>query len=218
MRDSPTFEFDRQLRFTDLGTSILSRFLMGRPHARRIENVEADPRFQRRDIDLIGYRALRGFERTAVEIKCDAHFGADEAMIRSAEYPYCAARTDNFAVETVSNDRTGSHGWIFGSQADMLLYYFAAIPRTLAELEAMWAVGEEFTLARLGIEADRLYVIDLNELRGWFEGVQNAYHEVAAQNQGYPTLSCLVPCRDVVNAIRHCHVIDGVYRVVAGVG
>ena len=209
---APPFEFDRQRAFTDLGTRVLSRFLMTRPRALRVENVEDDWDYQRRDIDLIWYRAIRGFERTAVEIKCDAHFGTDEALARSPDYPYYTLRTDNFAVETLSNDQAGTPGWVFGSQADMLLYYFVAIQRTLADIEMMWAAGEDFLLAHLAVEHDRLYVIDLPELRAWFEPVQHAYPEVAALNRGYRTLSRLVPCQDVVKAIRHCHVIDGVYR------
>jgi hypothetical protein len=208
------FDFGRQLRLTDIGTLILTRFLATRPGSRRIENVEADRDYQRRDIDLIWYRAIRGFERTAVEIKCDAHAGTDEALIRSPDHIYYAQRTDNFAIETVSNDTTGSPGWILGSQADMLLYYFVAIPRTAVEIEAAWSTGADRLLAGLGITGDRLYVIDLHELRGWFEGAQHQYREVAAQNPSYRTLSRLVPCQDVVQAISHCHVFDEVYHAV----
>ncbi|HEY4688335.1 MAG TPA: hypothetical protein VIK33_03415 [Anaerolineae bacterium] len=212
--DTIPFEFDRQRRLTDIGTLILSRFLAMRPGSLHIENVESDRDFQRRDIDLIWHRAIRGWERTTVEIKCDAHAGDDEALIRSARHPYYARRTDNFALETVSNDVSGSPGWVFASEADVLLYYFAAIPRTIDEIEEWWALGEEYLLATLGIVSDRLYVIDLPELRRWFEAVQGNYREVAAQNDTYRTLSRLVPCDDVVEAIRHCHVVTDVYRAV----
>jgi hypothetical protein len=214
--DSPTFDFDRQRQYTNVGTLILTRFLMSRPRSLRVENVEGDRSFQRRDIDLIWHRAIGGHERTAVEIKCDTHAGTDEQLIQSLAHPYYARRTDNFAIETISNDVSGSPGWVFGSDADVLLYYFAAIPRTLTELEALDTVGEEHVLANLGITGDRLYVIDLLELRNWFAGVQANYREVAAQNEGYRTLSRLVACQEVVDALQHCYVFDEVYRVVIG--
>lgn len=209
-----SFDFDRQRLFTDVGTLILSRFLALRPRSIRIENVEADRAFQRRDIDLIWHRAIRGWERTTVEIKCDAHAGSDEALIQSAAYPYYARRTENFAVETMSNDVSKSPGWVYGSEAEVLLYYFAAIPRTVDELTEWWTAGEEYLLANLGVEGDRLYVLDLPELRAWFTPAQETYREVAAQNDTYRTLSRLVPCRDVVSAVKHCHVLDDVYRTV----
>ena len=217
MSDAVLFEFSRQRLLTDVATLILSRFLAQRPGSLRIENVEADPEYRRRDIDLIWHRALPGRERTTVEIKCDAHAGDDEALIASPAHPYYQKRTDNFAIETVSNDVSGAPGWLFGSEADMLLYYFAAIPRTIREIEEWWTVGEEYLLATLGLAGDRLYVIDLPELSRWFAGVQSDYREIAAQNEGYRTLSRLVPCQDVVRHVRHCHVFDGVYReVLAG--
>ncbi len=216
MQKEPLFEFERQRLFTDVGTLILSRFLRTRPHSLRVENVERDPGYRRRDIDLRWHRAISGREITMVEIKCDAHAGTDDALIQSGDYPYYARRTDNLAIETVSSDATGSPGWIFGSEAEMLLYYFAAIPCTVPEIEGWLAKGEAHLLAHLGITGDRLYVIDLAELRGWFEGVQQDYREVSAQNEGYRTLSRLVPCADVVDAVRHCYVFDDVYRAVVG--
>ena len=214
MNDPLLFEFSRQRLLTDVGTLILSRFLQTRPRALHVENVEGDREFQRRDVDLIWHRAIRGWERTWVEIKCDAHAGDDEALIRSGTYPYYERRTGNFAVETVSNDVSGKPGWIFASEARMLLYYFVAVPCTPSEIEEWWTVGEEFLILGLGIAGDRLYALDMVELREWFAGVQDRYREVSAQNEGYRTLSRLVPCGDVVRAIRHCHVIEDVYRSV----
>ena len=214
MSDRPFFEFDRQRLFTDVGTLILTRFLAFRPRSVRVENVETDQSFRRRDIDLIWHRAIPGREHTAVEIKCDSHAGSDEELIRSAAYPYYARRTENFAIETTSNDVSKSPGWVYGSEADMLLYYFVAIPCTAEELTQRWAVGEEYLLANLGVEGDRLYVLDLPELREWFHGAQSQYREVVAHNDSYRTVSRLVSCRDVVSAVKHCHVLDDVYRTV----
>lgn len=208
------YEFDRQRLLTDVGTLILSRFLQTRPRSLRVENVESDRDYQRRDVDLIWHRAIRGWERTAVEIKCDAHAGDDDRLVQAREYPYYERRTGNFAVETVSNDVSGAPGWVFASEARMLLYYFVAVPHMPSEIEEGWTVGEEFLLLNLGIASDRLYVLDMAELRGWFAGVQEGYREVSAQNEGYRTLSRLVPCEDVIRATRHCHVVENVYRSV----
>ncbi|HLF26069.1 MAG TPA: hypothetical protein VJG32_07025 [Anaerolineae bacterium] len=214
MREGLTFEFDRQRLFTDVGTLILSRFLMLRPRSLQLENVELDREFQRRGVDLIWRRAIPGHEQTLVEIKCDTHAGTDETLARSAEYPYYGLATSNFALETVANDVVGKPGWVFGSGADMLLYYFAAIPRTIGEIEELWTAGEEYLLANLNLSGDLLYVIDLPMLREWFVGVQQAYREIAAQNTSYRTRSRLVPCRDVLDAIEHCRLVEDVYRLV----
>lgn len=177
-----------------------------------MENVESDRDYQRRDIDLIWHRAIRGWERTTIEIKCDAHGGDDDRLIQAREYPYYERRTGNFAAETVSNDVSGTPGWVFASEARMLLYYFVAVPHTPSEIEEWWTVGEEHLLLNLNVTGDRLYVLDMVELRQWFAGVQEHYREVSAQNERYRTLSRLVPCEDVVEAVRHCHVIEDVYR------
>jgi len=96
----------------------------------------------------------------------------------------------------------------------MLLYYFVAVPCTPSEIEEWRTAGEEHLLLNLRITGDRLYVLDMVELREWFAGVQERYREVPAQNEGYRTLSRLVPCEDVVEAVRHCHVIEDVYQSV----
>lgn len=214
MSEQPLFEFDKQRLLTDVGTLILSRFMMVRPHTLRVENVESDRAYQRRDIDLIWHRDIPGHEVTTVEIKCDAHAGTDDALTQSDAYPYYARRTGNFAIETVSNDVSNAPGWVFASEADMLLYYFVAVPRSAPELADGLKQSEDRLLADLGVVADRLYVLDLPELRNWFVDIQGGYREVAAQNEGYRTLSRLVPCQDVVDALRHCHIYEDVYQSV----
>jgi hypothetical protein len=75
-----------------------------------VENVEGDPDYQRRDIDLLWTTTLRDY---AIEIKADRWH-----------------QTGNFFFETASNKEKGTPGCFLYTAADFLFYYFVE-PRTL---------------------------------------------------------------------------------------
>ncbi len=75
-----------------------------------VQNVEGDPEYQARDIDLLWSTFLRDY---TIEIKADRWH-----------------ETGNFFFETTSNKEKGTPGCFLYTQADFLFYYFTT-PRTL---------------------------------------------------------------------------------------
>jgi len=75
-----------------------------------VENVEGDPEYQAKDIDLLWATIVRDY---TIEIKADRWH-----------------ETGNFFFETVSNKERGTPGCFLYTEADFLFYYFPG-PRTL---------------------------------------------------------------------------------------
>jgi hypothetical protein len=80
----------------------------------RIHDVQTDPRFQHRGVDLLWERSTHGVE--AVEVKGDRN-----------------ARRGNYFFELVSNLEKNTPGCFLYSEADLLLYVFV-VPREIHRL------------------------------------------------------------------------------------
>ena len=91
-------------------TANIITWLKGRPETISVENIEHEPEFQIRDIDLI-WTTQRC--EILVEIKGDR-----------------AYETDNFFFETRSNFEKGTPGCFLYTEASWLFYYFVT-PRIL---------------------------------------------------------------------------------------
>lgn len=71
-------------------------------------NVENEPEYQARDIDLIWVYCLEGIiQRKTIEIKADTYYG-----------------TGNYFFETISNEGKGTPGCFLYTAADLVYYYF----------------------------------------------------------------------------------------------
>ncbi len=88
----------------------IETWLRARPETLRTQNVEADPRYRARDVDLIWETHRRTYQ---IEIKGDRWH-----------------TSGNFFFETHSNKEKGTPGCFLYTQADLLFYYFVT-PRTL---------------------------------------------------------------------------------------
>ena len=82
----------------------ITRWLESDPRTLAVRNVEADPAYQRRDIDLI-WQTKGG--ALAIEVKGDRY-----------------DQTGNFFFETVSNREAGTPGCFLYTEADFVYYYF----------------------------------------------------------------------------------------------
>jgi hypothetical protein len=88
----------------------IEAWLRGLPQTQAVVNVEDDPAYRARDIDLLWTTQKRCYE---VEIKGDRWH-----------------QTGNFFFETHSNREKGTPGCLLYTQADLLFYYFVE-PRIL---------------------------------------------------------------------------------------
>ena len=87
----------------------ITRWLKAKPETRQVRNVEADPDYQRRDIDLI-WKTKNG--TTTIEVKGDRY-----------------DQTGNFFLETISNREAGTPGCFLYTEADFIYYYFVGPQR-----------------------------------------------------------------------------------------
>lgn len=110
----------------------VTRWLWLDPQTRGVRNVERDPAYQTKDIDLL-WRTGAG--EISLEVKGDRH---DE--------------TGNLFLETISNADTGSPGCFLYTEAAFIFYYFVR-PRRLCVLP-MPATRDWF-LERAGGFAER---------------------------------------------------------------
>jgi len=103
-----TYSMEEGVQIASQATENITNWLNLQPETVSIKNVEDDPEFQRRDIDLIWTtQTEKGTNQILVEIKGDR-----------------LDRTRNFFFETHSNLEKGTPGCFMYTEADWLFYYF----------------------------------------------------------------------------------------------
>ncbi len=98
------YKMDDAVRVADQAAREIEAWLRSRPQTVALENVEADPDYQRVDVDLV-WTTQKG--RYRVEIKGDRWH-----------------KTGNFFFETWSNFEKQTPGCFLYTEADLLFYYF----------------------------------------------------------------------------------------------
>jgi len=149
-----SYDFEAQRAQGEQGEDELDRFF-----ARWFAIQPATGRQQRQGIDRL-FTARRGRRRFAVEYKTDR----------------VAAQTGNAFIETVSVDTAERAGWVYTSQADLLMYY---VPD--------WA---------------RIYVIELERLREQLAAWCALYPLRRIPNAGYSTHGVIVPLQSLKRVAR----------------
>ena len=81
-----------------------TEFLMAKPETERVENVELDPAYQKRDIDLLWHQ--KAGVVISIEVKGDLQ-----------------GHTGNYAFETESSRESGTTGCFLYSEADLWHYH-----------------------------------------------------------------------------------------------
>ncbi len=121
--DILSYSMQEAMATTDLGTKHIVHYLGRRADTKKIENVEADVDYQKKDIDLLWHRTVHGVEKICtVEVKVDNYF-----------------RTGNYFLETISNVEKGTPGCFLYSQAHYLFYYFLEVELHIMQLAAVRA-------------------------------------------------------------------------------
>ena len=90
--------------------AVITAWLLSQPATLAVQNVEADPNYQRVDVDLLWQTRSK---TAKIEIKGDR-----------------LHRTGNFFFETHSNREKGTPGCFLYTEADYIFYYFVT-PRML---------------------------------------------------------------------------------------
>lgn len=103
------YDFETQNRVAKAGSAFIEKYLRSKPNVVDVVNVEENPAYQKKDIDLVVHvRHGENVELYTVEIKVDQYFD----------------KTRNYFFETISNDVYNTLGCFLKSEADFLFYYF----------------------------------------------------------------------------------------------
>jgi len=90
------------------GTEDIEKYLREKPETLSVTNVEDNPEYREKDIDLLWNYSKNGRTRQiSIEIKVDRYY-----------------RTGNYFFETVSNETRGTPGCFLYTEADFIFYYF----------------------------------------------------------------------------------------------
>jgi hypothetical protein len=142
------YRFDNRLAVGQKGESLLDTFF-----SQWADIQPASSEQQRQGIDRVFISRESG-KQTLVEYKTD----------------WKVAVTGNVFLETVSVDRAKKQGWLYTSQAEMLVYF---VPQT-----------------------DMIYCVQVDYLRAVYLPQVTKFREAAAENEGYRTWGILVPLTD----------------------
>jgi hypothetical protein len=151
---------------------IVARYL-GRGLARDVEVVSGFVTFRSRGID-ISYTTPDGVRRTA-KVKPDPYFGTDAGKIGNRSLAFYRADNGVLALESVADAATRQPGWMVGSEADELCYYFLALGQEEDEVRALLGEPDEVFFSELLVERDDLIIVPMAEAHEWFERNADAY-------------------------------------------
>lgn len=102
------YSMQEALAKTNVGTQHIVRYLGSRADTLEVCNVEDDPGYRKKDIDLLWHRQKNGQTKIlSVEVKVDSYF-----------------QTGNYFLETISNVERNTPGCFLYSEADYFFYYF----------------------------------------------------------------------------------------------
>lgn len=198
--------FHRADPFAEFGLRAVA--LWARCQGAVVQRADEDAEFRGMDVDLV---VQRQGGRETVKVKTDSYYGTDQARILDHDLPYYRRRADDFALETISHHITREPGWMFNSIADRLWYYQAVLLNPKDELERALAYDDEEMVAALGIEADRLRILDLQLLRAWFEGEHMNYPPRPVQVGDHISWYRIIPESDVERAVGRVETIEGLF-------
>ena len=154
-----------------VGARILARYL-GNVGGAASQIVSGFATFAVRGIDLT--YSEDGVRRSA-KIKADPYFGTDAAKIGDRSLSFYRADTGMAALQAVADSATKQPGWIVGSDADDLCYYYLALAQAEDEVHALLGEPDEVFFSELRVERDDLIIIPMAQAREWFEANADAY-------------------------------------------
>jgi len=226
--DQATFR-ERQL-LAWIGAAIIERYLWALPGTVDVVNVEDNPDYQRRDVDLL-WRVLAEDGDTVrerrIEVKVDRYIAPDD----TAWGTFSRRDTGNLALETVSNvrptlpgnDGRGSPGCFLYTTAHDLYYYYLAVSNSPVEVHRYYEDNDvDGILARLKVVRDVLYVLPVQPTRDWFLRRQDEFLDWETGTAGvsgqalYRTQGKKVPRPRVLAEVPGVQEIPSLFQLVMG--
>lgn len=146
-----------------LAVRIVSRWLSSR-HLGVAAKGGSGPSGQTADITY-----NQGIAQRRIKVKADPYFGTDPRKVDDHGLIFYRANQDSFAFEAVADAVTKEPGWVFGSGAEDLYYYFVAIAQPLDEVRVLADEPDEIFFNELAVERDELVILPMAPVTSWFE-------------------------------------------------
>lgn len=173
-----------------------------------VQRVDSDPEYVKEGVDLL---VTRGGAADRVKVRTDSYYGSDLDSIDDHELPYYRKRSDDFALETISHHITREPGWMFNSTADRLWYYQAAVTNSKDELADALNLTDEQMVEAVEVEADRLRMLPMPELRKWFDTSHVNYPPRPVQVGDHLSWYRIIPAGDLLKAVPGVVTVDRLF-------
>jgi hypothetical protein len=162
-----------------------------------------------RGVDIV-VNSPSGFRRT-IKVKADPYFGTDAGKIGDRSLSYYRADTGSLAFEVLANSATKEPGWMMGSEADDLYYYYLALAQDEADVAALLQERDEVFFSEIRVERDELIILPMDEARAWFEQHADKYPPRPVFVGGSPAWYRLVPRSDVQMQVKGVRIVGPVF-------
>jgi hypothetical protein len=190
---------------------IIARYLInsGKLDVQIVSGFEAH---SRRGVDIT--YAWQGGRRK-IKLKADPYFGTDSSKIRDRSLTFYRPDTGAYAFEAVGNSATREPGWMLGSEADDLYYYYLTLGQEEEEVRALLAERDEVFFSEIAVERDDLLILPMAETRSWFEGHADSYPPRPVTVGGSSSWYRLVPRVDAQRQLEGVRIVGPVFSGVA---
>jgi hypothetical protein len=191
---------------------IIARYLTrsGRADVQIVSGFEAH---RSRGVDIT--YAWQGGRRE-IKVKADPYFGTDASKIRNRALTFYRADTGAYAFEAVANSATREPGWMLGSEADELYYYYLTLAHEEDDVSALLGERDEVFFSEIRVDRDDLLILSMADTRVWFEQHADKYPPRPAMVGGTAAWYRLVPRADVQHELAGVRIVGPIFAGVAG--
>ena len=154
--------------------------------------------------------------RREIKVKVDPYFGTDSSKIRDRSLTFYRPDTGSYAFEVVANSATREPGWMLGSEADELYYYYLALTQEERDVRALLAERDEVFFSEIAVDRDDLLILPMAETRAWFELHADNYPPRPVTIGGASSWYRLVPRVDAQRQLEGVRLVGSIFSGVAG--
>lgn len=162
-----------------------------------VVDSEFDP-LKRAGVDVV---CTKDGASLRVKVQPDPYFGTDPAKSDDQALAFYRKAGGAYALETIAHHVTREPGWVFGSTADDLYYYFLAISQPEDEVAALMEEPDGVFFSELAIDRDELHILPMTALRAWFAPNNERYMSRPVAHGDHSGWCRIVPLADVAAAV-----------------
>ncbi len=158
---------------------------------------EFDP-LKRAGVDVV---CTQGTRNVRVKVQPDPYFGTDPAKCADQKLTFYRTPEGAYALETIAHHVTREPGWVLGSTADAVYYYFLAVSQPEDEVAALMDESDGVFFSELAVDRDELHILPMPALRAWFAPNSERYVSRPVAHGDHSGWCRIVPVADVAAAV-----------------